>query len=288
MARNVARSHLLFPGLVLAALLLFLVPEAQVTALRGRAISSLTPVLTISSARRSQALKPALIAVPVKAPEKAPNQPTPESVAEIDLYRAEVARLQAELIKLQQATGHSAALKGPAGISADVIARKTLWQEPILALNKGEADGVRMHAGVLHRGAVLGRVITTGPRASCIALLTHRGLSIAARLAECRVEGVLQGMVLTSKDEGGEKLCRMQVVAKELNAKVGEHVVTSGYDGAFPAGLWLGVVTQIKKKGDVQWEVTVRPACDENAVECVQILTNVFPDVPWPVQPRKK
>jgi len=279
---------MLFPGLLLAALLLFLVPETQVSALRGRAISTLSPVLTLVSARRSPTLKPALIAVKISAPEKSSGQPPDLNVSELDIATSENVRLRAEIARLQQATGHSSPFKAPSGLAADVIARRTLWQEPVLAVNRGETDGVAMHSGVLHRGAVLGRVITLGSRASCVALLTHRGMSIAARLADCRVEGVLQGRSQNSKNDGDEKLCRMAVIGKELNAKVGENVVTSGYDGVFPSGLWLGVVTAIKKKGDVQWEVTVRPACDENAAECVQILTHVYADVPWPAQPKKR
>jgi rod shape-determining protein MreC len=140
---------------------------------------------------------------------------------------------------------------------------------------------VRLHAGVLHRGAVVGRIVAVGPHAASMALLTHRGLCLAARLVNCRVEGMLQG----AKDEGGERLCRMAVVSRDLPVKVGEQVVTSGLDGTFPAGLWLGVVTAIKKAGDVQWELSVRPACNANAIESVQVLTTLQPEVSWPAMP---
>jgi cell shape-determining protein MreC len=135
----------------------------------------------------------------------------------------------------------------------------------------------------------VGRIISIGPRASTMALLTHRGLSIAARLSDCRAEGVLHGKVATG-DDNAERLCTLAIVGRELNAKPGENVMTSGFDGTFPAGLWLGVVTAAKKTNDMQWEVLVRPACDENAIECVQIITVAPPEVPWPIAPavRKK
>jgi cell shape-determining protein MreC len=117
-----------------------------------------------------------------------------------------------------------------------------------------------------------------------MALLTHRGLSVSARLSECRAEGVLHGKAATN-DDNAERLCALAIVGRELNTKVGEHVVTSGFDGTFPAGLLLGVVTATKKSSDMQWEVSVRPACDENAIECVQIITVAPPEVPWPAAP---
>lgn len=304
MRRGYVRPHILFLGLVFLALICFLVPEPQVGAVRARCLSALSPVLQFLGAAGGNApLQPALIALSPSSAPPPETEPPPENHAvELDLLRAERVRLLDEVARLRNAlpapsplaqpgkAGHPPPANLPPGLGADVIARKVLWQEPMLALNRGAEDGVRLHAGVLHRGAVVGRIISVGPRVSCMALLTHRGMSVAARLAESRTEGVLQGAVLPARaaaDQGeeGERLCRMAVVGREVNAKVGEPVVTSGYDGAFPPGLWLGVVTAARKKSDVQWELAVRPACDENAVECVHILAAPPPEVPWPVMP---
>jgi rod shape-determining protein MreC len=314
MSREPVRAHLLYLGLLMAALMLFLVPEAQVESLRARSLSALSPVLRLfNTASRNHEPRPALITVP-RAPAEpvAPAAPPPPNHSlELDEARArevalrnEIARLRNALQRTAPAVSADAAravnLAPPRGIAADVIARRVLWQEPVLGLSRGADDGVRLHAPVLCRGAVAGRIVSVGPRASCMALLTHRGMSVAARLAESRVEGIFQGAAAPkdavvaadgAADAGRaseERLCRMSVVARELSLKEGECVVTSGYDGVFPAGLWLGVVTGWKKKGDVQWEVYVRPACDENAVECVEILTVASPDVPWPAAPKTR
>jgi rod shape-determining protein MreC len=117
-----------------------------------------------------------------------------------------------------------------------------------------------------------------------MALLTHRGVSVGVRLAECRAEGVLQGTV----DTGNERFCRMTIVGRECGAKVGERVATSGLDGSFPAGLWLGVVASVKRAGEMQWELAVQPACNTNTIEFVQVLTGKLPEVPWPEVPQEK
>ncbi|HEY3321519.1 MAG TPA: rod shape-determining protein MreC [Planctomycetota bacterium] len=290
MPRITVRSQVLFPALVLCALLLFLVPEANINSLRGQSLSLLSPVLNVfHSAAPHRTPEPALIEVAAKPAVAAqPKAQDLNLLPIIDDQRAQIARLQDEIAKLRSSGPLDATLRLTAGFSAEVIGRQILWQEPILALNKGQAEGVRMHAGVMHRGAVLGRVISVGPHASCVALLTHRGLNIGARLSNCRVEGVLQGGALPTAGETEERLCRMAVVSKDLNAKVGEQVVTSGYDGVFPAGLWLGVVVAVNKKSDVQWELTVRPACNANAVETVQVLTASQLEVPWPVAKKTK
>ena len=290
MNRDGEKSRIVFPALVFLALLLLAAPETAVDSARSRVLSMLNPVLGRFAAWRVPPPRIASIETPKEpAPVATPVEiPAQNNAVQTDLDRARLIQLEAEL-KKRLINEPFANLPGkiPPGADGNVIIRKILWQEPILGIDKGEADGVRMNAGVLHRGAVLGRIVGVGPHASTLALLTHRGMSVAARLADCRVEGVLQG---AKAEENGERFCHMAIVAREAAPKVGENVVTSGYDGAFPSGLWMGVVTAVRKTGDFQWELTVRPACNDNAVEIVHVLTGSLPDVPWPATPgiRKK
>jgi len=290
MRRKAGRSHILFLTLLFASLLLFLLPDEQVSSLRGRALSAVAPMLnSVRDWKPTQNLRPASMEIPLPqaaTPAAAPveNQmQLAQFAAEIDRLRIEVIRLQSDNRRLQSAVpGASVPPMVHPGLHADVISRRVLWQEPILAINRGSNQGVRMHAPVLHRGAVLGRIADIGPGAATVALTTHRGVSVAARLVDCRQEGVLQGMPGV---DGAERLCRLQIVGRECLAKEGEQIVTSGFDGTFPAGLWLGTVIKVTKSADIQWEVTVRPACDESRVESVQVLTIDTPAVPWPDMP---
>jgi cell shape-determining protein MreC len=79
----------------------------------------------------------------------------------------------------------------------------------------------------------------------------------------------------------------MKIVAQDVPAKVGENVVTSGLDGYFPAGCWIGVVARVQKKSEMEWEVLVKPACDASAVEAVYVLGTQPAEIPWPTDPKK-
>ena len=286
MHRNSTRSQILYPGLLCLALILFLVPEAEVGRIRGQALSVLSPLLSMcsQSIRRNEPLVASITLSVNSSTTINTDAPTVNHAQELDELRAEKIRMGYEINHLKSALHFPESTKEVSGIPADIIARQILWQEPILALNRGELDGIRLNAGVLHRGAVAGRIVSVGPHVSCMALLTHRGLSISARLVDCRLEGILQG----SLEEKDERLCRLAIVGREVQAKIGEQVVTSGYDGVFPPGLWLGVVTSVKKITDVQWELAVRPACKNNAVEIVRVLTVNPPEIPWPAVPVTK
>jgi|GEM_PF-2321668 len=295
MHRGAGRAQILFFGLLCAAIVLLFVPDEHSGELRGRALSSLRPVLEFfSSGKPAPRPRPVSIEVvpanaegtPAAPAVEQPLRPQPDDnprmkllLGQLDEMKAREIQREAEISRLKAEFPENVkALTLPAGLGADVIARKVLWQEPVLGLNRGTTDGVRLHAGVMHRGAVIGRIISAGPHASCMALLTHRGLVVSARLAECRAEGVLQG----GAESNGEKLCKLAIVGRELNTKPGEQVITSGYDAIFPSGLWLGTVVSVKKKSDVQWEVLVRPACDESVIECVHVLSAEPAQFPWP------
>jgi hypothetical protein len=279
---------LAFAGYLGLALLLFLVPESIAASWRACLLSSLTPLLKITARSTSAVeLRPASIGVAVDSKGAMDRNESAGTRTAIDYDRA-----SAEVVRLRDLIRHyqgmlppkDAASNDPAGVEAGVIARKTMWQEPMLGLDKGSAEGVRNEAGVMHRGAVAGRIVAVGTHASSMALLTHRAMSVGARLVDCRIEGVLLG----EKPGDGERLCRLQIVAKDLRAKAGEQVVTSGLDGTFPPGLWLGTVVSVRKGENFQWELLVRPACDENRIESVHILTVQPPEVPWPALPNKK
>lgn len=284
MHRKSALHNLAYPCFICAALLMFLVPAGSVASLRTGLYSILAPLLRMT-ARSTRSADPLPASISVLDPKTASEKPAANISAEYDRLNAEVVRLREMLQRYSKALQlKDTAPEGPPGIEASVIARKILWQEPLVGLDKGSADGVRPDAGVMHRGAVVGRIVALAPHASSMALLTHRSMSIGARLADSRVEGVLQGQ---KSGEGSERYCRLLIVAKDLKATVGENVVTSGLDGTFPAGLWLGVVTKITRAGDFNWELTVRPACDENRIESVSVLTVESPEVPWPKAPKK-
>jgi hypothetical protein len=288
MSRDREQSRILFPALVFLTLLLMSVPEAHIDGARTRILSALHPILSRFAAWKMPPPRVASITAPKESPavnDKAPAVAASADPVEADERLAEIVRLKSELARYKNSeTFSNVSTKTPNGIDSSVILRAILWQEPILGIDKGEADGVRMNAGVLHRGAVLGRIVSVSAHASSLALLTHRGLSIAARLSDCRVEGELRG----SKDETGERVCVLSIATREAAPKIGENVVTSGYDGAFPPGLWMGVVTAIHKTGDFKWELTVRPACNDNAVEIVHVLVGTLPEVPLPVMPGTK
>jgi rod shape-determining protein MreC len=278
---KVARHWLVWLLLLGAGLLLLLVPSARALGLRCEALSALQPALGRLPTNRSE---PGAVSEAGAPAGESAEERLERLGRDVDRLRAENARLHDEAHALRAQLGAAPERGGQdlEGVLARVLAREVLWQEPIFGLDRGTSDGLRAGAGALYRGMVVGRIVATAQRASCLALLTHRGVSISARLEECRAEGVVQG----TRDAGPARECRMKVVGEELKARLGERVVTSGLDGCFPPGCWLGEVTQIERSGNLEWVLAVRPACETRQIEAVHVLTSAPLAFPWPKAPR--
>lgn len=290
MVRHRPLSRFLFPALAAAALLLLLVPEHKAWMWRSRVLSVFRPMLEAASGFRREAAE-----LEVASRSTAGSGGGDVSRVGKNRYEQEIGALRAEIIRLrdENARLRSALPRGrraerlPEGISADVVTRRVLWGESLWGLNRGDADGVRVGAGVLTGGTVLGRIVAVGPQASSLALLTHRGATLAVRLADSRLTGTLRGV---SEREDGRRVCRLSLIKRKPRVRIGEHVVTSGLDGVFPPGLWVGTITRAEKKKTGHWELTVKPAVDFERTAVVRVLTEVPPEVPWPENPfrRKK
>jgi len=282
MPRHTKRPRYLLWFFLAVAATLVLLPESYGWSLRSQALSLCKPVLGWFS-------KGGDAGATASASRAAPNGTSPrgddgKSNEEADRLRAELVRLQEENRQLRAQAGAAALpaeVARPKGASAKVIARQTLGTEPLLGLDRGLHDGVKKGDGVLFRGAVAGRVVSSADGAACMALVTHPGVTVSARLSEGRVEGVLSG----GRTVDGERLCVFKAVGAKVQARPGEAVVTSGLDGSFPPGCWIGTVVSSERKGDLEWQILVRPAVSGPNLEAVFVVQELTPaEVPWPAK----
>lgn len=272
-----SRASYTLATLTALSLLLLAIPDSASAQLRVSVKATLQPFIRLAPGFNSAQPVPASITT------HSPNAPLDTAnihSAQFDEARARLVEMENRIRSLKSLLPpEESDFREPPGVNATVIARRAVWQEPLLGLDKGTHDGVHTDAGALCRGAVAGRIVAAGPRASSLALLTHPGVTIGARLMQSRIEGILQG---TKSAEGNSHLCRLQIVAKEIKTQPGEQVVTSGLDGVFPPGLWLGTVVSVTKTASFQWQLEVQPAIDESRIEAVHVLTIHPPEVPWP------
>jgi rod shape-determining protein MreC len=165
-------------------------------------------------------------------------------------------------------------------LSAQVIADSGGAFARNVLINAGSSEGIaRGQAAVAGEGLV-GRVAEVGARTARVLLLTDLNSHIPVEL-----EGSHQHAVL---DGDNSEQPRLVYLPSNIEATVGERVVTIGAGGVFPPGLPVGVVASVS--GDI---IRVEPYAELSRLEILRIvdfgLSGVLPQsaVPPPRTPTK-
>lgn len=131
-------------------------------------------------------------------------------------------------------------------------------------LNAGSADGIHAGVAAVTGEGLVGRVVDAGRRSSRVLLLTDLNSRVPVVVESSRYRAILAGDNTDTPKLG---------FLPELDAvAVGDRIVTSGHGGLFPAGLPVGVVTEVTADAAV-----VTPYVAFRKLEYVRILLFDFP-----------
>jgi rod shape-determining protein MreC len=150
--------------------------------------------------------------------------------------------------------------------AARVIARGVDYWAKTLTLDKGLKDGVAKDMSAVTPKGLAGKITDVSASYCRLLLLTDINFSAAARLQGSRKEGIISG--------AGTKKCILKYVPYEEEIKTGDIVITSGLDQLFPAGIAVGYVSTVERKGrggNFQY-IEVTPFQDDAKMEEVLIV----------------
>jgi rod shape-determining protein MreC len=161
---------------------------------------------------------------------------------------------------------------GLKGIVADVIGYDPSNWVKAVSLNKGSIEGVQIGMPVLEGNGVVGQVISVAQHTSRVLLIVDRSSGVDSILQSTRTRGVVYGL--------GEDGCELRYALSEEEIKIGERVITSGMDGVYPKGLFIGVVSEAGRPASGLFRiVTISPKVDFLRLETVLIVPGVAPAV---------
>ena len=153
--------------------------------------------------------------------------------------------------------------------AARVIARGPDRLLNTVILDKGGKSGIEKSMAVITPQGLIGKVYSVQDSFSDVLLLKDANFSVAVRLQNSRREGIVSG--------AGYDYCLLKYVPPEENVVKGEVVVTSGFDGIFPDGLPVGVVSKVRKEGIEFFQyIEVQPFQSSEKLEDVIVLKRVL------------
>lgn len=192
---------------------------------------------------------------------------------------ARVVAAEAEQARRSEAAAENTRLRGllrlasesvPQGVAARVIARApSTWQQR-LVLDRGTADAVGLDSVVLAPQGVVGRVVRVSPHTAVVSLLTDMGQTAGVIDQRSRSPGVLMGQ--------GDPSMTLQYLAPDVDFRIGDLLVTSGYGGIYPKGLPVGRVSRVEQQPNaIVPRITLLLTADLDRLEEVLVLPPTGP-----------
>jgi rod shape-determining protein MreC len=156
--------------------------------------------------------------------------------------------------------------------TAQVISKAPSNYQWAVVIGKGRADGIRPNMAVIDPEGLVGKVIRADRNQATVLLLIDPDAAAGARIEGARDTGVVRG-------NGSSEHLSIEFVAPDADVRVGDDVITSGYDGGiFPSGIPIGVVAEVgPEDAGFERDVRVEAAADFPALDYVTVLLETGP-----------
>lgn len=187
-------------------------------------------------------------------------------ISQLKLENADYQELKLENIRLK----NMLALKDKSEMSliaASVIAEDSLSENQTLTVNKGLRHGIKVGMGVLGLNGIIGEVLKTARSNAQILILTDRFFVTEGLIQRSRKKIILEG--------GGDRTLISNHIDNDMDVQVGDLIVTSGAEEAFPKGLPVGTVKSLKvSNAGITKSIQIQPLTDLLNAEELFIISN--------------
>jgi rod shape-determining protein MreC len=205
----------------------------------------------------------------------------------------EVARLQAQIIELQQENAEMQVLSALLDfarahtenqyLTATVIGRDTNPFLHYIIINRGSDHGLRRGMPVVTHQGLVGRIAAVTAGAARVQLITDPGNTVNVLIQPSQAEAVLTGSVTGEISLGW--------IPQEADVQPGNLVLTSGLGGNYPPNILIGQVSAGRQRPfDLFQAAQVQPVADFANLKILLVITNFRPVdssplIPVPGQP---
>ncbi len=169
-----------------------------------------------------------------------------------------------ENVRLRQMIGLKDQSQYPL-IAAKVIGKNLSLMRNTITLDKGTADGVRDHMPVVNESGLVGMIVASNEYYSVANIILNIDFRASAKVQRTRVDGILSW--------DGKSLM-LKNIAKTLDVKIGDVVITSEYSSTYPPGIRVGIINDVQEQSGTLFKtVTIMPSVDFVKLEELFVVT---------------
>lgn len=154
--------------------------------------------------------------------------------------------------------------------AAKIVGKNLNLLRNTLTINVGSENGVQVMMPVVSGEGLIGHVIAVSKHYAVVQMVLNIDFRASAKDQRSRVDGIIawDGNILHLKN-----------IAKTLDVRVGDAIITSEYSDAFPEGIKIGVVSAVEETpGSLFKTIYVAPAVNFVMTEEVFVL-NFVPNI---------
>lgn len=206
---------------------------------------------------------------------------------------AEVARLQSQIIELQQENSELEVLSALLDfarthaeneyITAAVIGRDISPFLHYIIINRGSDDSLRRGMPVVSSQGLVGRVAAVTAGGARAQLISDPDIAINVRIQPSGAEALLQGSITGD--------LTVEAIPQDAKIQNGDLVLTSGLGGNYPPDILIGQISGVRQRPvELFQSATVEPVVDFSLLEIVLVIVNfrsvdIAPLIPIPGAP---
>ncbi|HTP13836.1 MAG TPA: rod shape-determining protein MreC [Bacteroidota bacterium] len=151
-------------------------------------------------------------------------------------------------------------------VAGQVIGKNLTLLRNTLTIDIGRVDGVEPLMPVIGDGGLVGIVVSVSEHYAVVNLLVNVDFRASAKIERSRVDGIVAW-------DGRNVI--LKNVAKTLDVKTGDVVLTSTYSSTFPADIRIGVVSDVREQAGTLFKtIIVTPSVDFVKLEEVFVVTS--------------
>lgn len=191
------------------------------------------------------------------------NERLRQSLVEASVRLSHLEEAERENLRLRAVLG----FEPPSGyklMPAQVLSVSGGHLPTAVVINRGAHDSVYVNQPVINRDGLIGRISAVTTDFATVQLLTDPVNRVAVRVADSREMGIARytahGMILDNFPIQGD-------------IEPGRQILSSGLGGVYPAGLLVGVVSEVTRPAEAAFcDVSIEPAANFNSLEELFLL----------------
>jgi rod shape-determining protein MreC len=158
-------------------------------------------------------------------------------------------------------------------VAAKVINNSTLQYKNFITINKGRLSGISPGMAVISSRGAVGKVKSISDHYAVLISLLNIDEQVSSKIKRTGHFGTIQW------DGADPTLIDLHYIPRHVEPRVGDTVVTSGFNAVFPENVMVGVIQSVNLKDeDTFYSLKVELAQDFSKLAFVEVVRNALKD----------